>query len=247
MTTAFLLTAIPSCKKGQNDPFLSLSTRKARLAGEYGVESWFSTILFQNTPDHSQEYTTSINGSSGTRTIIISGFGSIVETTIHTIQVDEASFTFNKDGTWSSVFNTTNKWTEEVDGLVIDNLDHTSVETMSESGSWSFLGGQSDDYKNKERIVVNSLYFDSGSQTTTVINYEGGVSDTEVGTQVVYDRSYSECESSVIYEIDMLKKKEMVFIQDINIRENQSEIIGDETILNYTFASLGNVKIVLTE
>ncbi|NOQ70454.1 MAG: hypothetical protein GQ574_00545 [Crocinitomix sp.] len=247
MTAAFLLTAIPSCKKGENDPFLSLSTRKARLAGEYNIDSWFSTSFAEYTDSFSQELTLDITGSTGTRTIKLTPFGLDEQTTIHSIQVDQASFTFKKDGTWSSVFNKTSKWTEEVDDLIIDSFDHTAVETMSESGSWSFLGGQSDDYKNKERIVLNSISIETSSQTTTVTNYEGGGSETVVEDLVTDNRNYSEGESSVIYEIDMLKKKEMVFIQVNNSGGNQIESDGGGMTTNYSYTRNGNVKIVLSE
>ena len=39
-----LLIPIPSCKKGDNDPFLILKTRKSRLVGTYTFKSWESSV-----------------------------------------------------------------------------------------------------------------------------------------------------------------------------------------------------------
>ena len=37
---AGLMLATPSCKKGENDPFMSLSSRKARFAGTWDMTAY---------------------------------------------------------------------------------------------------------------------------------------------------------------------------------------------------------------
>ena len=62
LTLGGLMLATPSCKKGENDPFLSLSSRKARVAGAWDVTGWESTLV-----------QTQADGDNGTTTETMSG------------------------------------------------------------------------------------------------------------------------------------------------------------------------------
>lgn len=60
------LTTITGCKKGENDPFLSLKTRKARITGEWRLTSG-TVSETENTSSGSNTYLTTY--TSTTRTI----------------------------------------------------------------------------------------------------------------------------------------------------------------------------------
>ncbi len=206
-----LLLATPSCKKGENDPALSLSSRKARISGEWNVasyESESSTVDGNDSWHNTQSFDgTKITGTwsqtvSGTTT---SGNDADVTT------VSLFDFIINKDGTysmnrnWVTVSSGTDTWT---------GFDYTDTETASytESGSWSFIGKAKDEYKNKERVVMNATHTVWTSQTTTVTQLGGGITNTAIGNTNVNDDTYEIGENASIFDIDMLKGKEMTLM-----------------------------------
>ncbi len=136
---AFSAFASTGClKKGEGDPFLSLSSRKARLAGEWKVTKGEGgrtyTFASQNftetmTYDGSQEVTVTTVGS-----------GSSTNTDKYTQEM-----TFEKDGTFKIV-NTDNNGSSAV------------VETMT--GVWNFTAGVGE-AKSKTMVV---LYIESWTQ-----------------------------------------------------------------------------------
>lgn len=246
VAAAGLLTATPSCKKGENDPSLSLSSRKARLAGEYSLDYWASTYTSVDPDGNKNTETTAINGAIGTRSSVYVEAGGPTTTETKAIKVDKASFLFDKDGTWEAVMNTTTTWTEEEDGFFADSYDYTHVETMKESGNWSFLGGQNDEFKNKERVVLNTLSTVISSKTSVVINYADGGSESDAGNLQTNTYVFDQGEATTVYEIDLLKKKEMVFIQSTVGSSVYSETDGALTV-SYTYTNTGNTEIRLSE
>lgn len=122
---AIVLLATPSCKKGENDPFLSLKTRDARITGVWELSSMSST-------------STNTNISSGTTTISTSTTnydGTLLTTTSggNTWSVSYSQeMTINKDGTYSM---------KEVD----------DGDTQESTGYWWWLT----DKKKKTRIALD--------------------------------------------------------------------------------------------
>lgn len=41
-------TILPSCRKGEGDPFLTLRSRKARITGEWKMDSRTSSYTYNN-------------------------------------------------------------------------------------------------------------------------------------------------------------------------------------------------------
>jgi hypothetical protein len=245
IAAAAFFVATPSCKKGENDPFLSLKSRKARLAGEYDIASWITSLNATNSDGDAATLTTTINGSTGTTVMTSTPDGEPTTTTTRAIVVNSASFTIGKDGTWSSVMNTTTSWTDEGDGWIVDNYSYTAVETSSESGNWGFIGGQADEFKNKERILMSTLMSNTTSQTTSVTNYEDGSNDTDTGSLYNSTDTYAQGAMSVVYEIDMLKSKEITLVQDNGDRQDNATTTGAITY-NYSVTTTGNTEISLT-
>lgn len=82
---AVIVPVLPSCKKGENDPFISFRSRKARVAGEWKVTSAKGTEAFSG----SDTYTWTFDGSTQS---VNSGDPAYPRT---------ITWTFEKDGTYT--------------------------------------------------------------------------------------------------------------------------------------------------
>jgi hypothetical protein len=168
-----LSAGLTSCKKGENDPFLSLSSRKARLTGEWTLSSSSSTS------------TNSFGGSSSTTTRTYNG---TTETTVYTVGAGSTTSTenftvemaINKDGTFTRTLNNT-----------------TNQEKYEESGNWTFAGkNKTAEYKNKELVVLyvkktvfTDLTNSSNTQTTESTSVNNGsamVIDQLKGKEIIF-------------------------------------------------------------
>lgn len=128
---ALMTFSFVGCKKGENDPFLSLRSRKARLAGDWTLtkiegteQSYFNGTLVS---------TTTYSGDGSTITVTEDGD---VNSSSYTHE-----FTFEKKGSYSS--------------LITNN-----GATFTSSGHWTFMGkSKSADLKSKESIVLSELSY----------------------------------------------------------------------------------------
>ena len=205
---------IPSCRKGDNDPFFSLKSRKSRLSGDYRIASW--AYEMNQELDASYELDDlivgEINGSEGTE-IRTRNIG--VETFITTkeMSVSKADFEISKDGTWESEISMVSLIKYPGGGWGPIEVIETSV--SKESGNWSFILGKTEDYKSKERVLFNVLVVERGvQQTSTYVSPWGDEMYTEEAPVVDSVMTYSEGIRSLVYEIDMLKNKEIVLKQN---------------------------------
>jgi len=185
----FALTAIAGilifsgCKKGENDPFLSLKTRTARLAQTWELSSEDYTVTQEGTDLFGSDYTIttvySYDGTSETqKTTSTSGNSSTTSTTTKSLSKE---ITFDKDGTY------------EINGVY-------DGDAFSEKGNWMWVNGNKDqEIKNKEAIVLtttsssnsdntysgktnapnNILVFDKLSSTELVILYDYTEQDSD--------------------------------------------------------------------
>jgi hypothetical protein len=146
---AFLITgAVASCKKGEDDPFLSLRSRKARLAGE-----WTLTKMEGKETDSSGGISTVITknftGSALTTVTAVTVMGTTVSSSDTT--VFSRTYTFEKNGTYSRI------------GTGEDGI--TSIE-----GTWIFAGkSKKNELKKKEAILLTV----TSSKSTGTTSYTG--------------------------------------------------------------------------
>ena len=209
---AGLMLATPSCKKGENDPFMSLSSRKSRVAGDWTVSGYTSNWTSTDSDGDSWTDTDVLDGNIITTTSSSTVDG-ITTSSTSTTTINEATFTFGKDGTYTQVMNTTTVSTSvPLTGFTNTN---TEVETMTTTGNWSFAGKVKDSYKNKERIILNVLTASGSDQETDVLSDDSGLipSVTTVGATSAWTSNFYSGEISTTYEIDQLKGKEMIFKQ----------------------------------
>jgi hypothetical protein len=89
MMSALIIAAIPSCKKGEDDPFISFQSRKARVAGEWKFTSGHGTKTETGPGADSESWT--LDGTSYTHT----------DSTGTTAARRVVAYTFEKDGAFS--------------------------------------------------------------------------------------------------------------------------------------------------
>ena len=132
-----ILSGAYSCKKGENDPFLSLSSRKARLTGEWKLSSENST----RTNTNSTGTSTTVRTFDGTT----SSYSYTSASGITSTSTMNEDITFEKDGTFTFVR------TETQDG---------ETYTMTGTGNWAFIGkSKTAELKNKEAISLSFTKF----------------------------------------------------------------------------------------
>lgn len=126
LSLAVFATTFSACKKGEDDPALSLRSRKARVAGEWKMTNIKSTNTFSSNLFNSTTIMTG-DGSTYTRTMTTMGTPS---TTVGTLSWQ---WTFEKDGKY--------KYTRTEDGNI-----------NSSAGTWNFTAGIGD-LKDKSQIT----------------------------------------------------------------------------------------------
>jgi hypothetical protein len=126
-------SVVTSCKKGENDPFLSLRSRKARVVGEWKVVSATSEDVQTN----GDKTTTTFDGTTLT----------------------EVDYDASNGSTNSSTSTQTEEWTFEKDYSFTYHFTTPSGMQMYE-GSWAFMGKSKEgDVKKKENIGIRVLKY----------------------------------------------------------------------------------------
>lgn len=206
ITSIFIFLVVPftGCKKGDEDPFFTLASRKARISGTWKMTSinseqefMFDAILYSSSSLTGDETTIS-------ETMIYDS-----ENYSNTYHLDEYSCTINKDGTWQM----TRKYNFE---RLLTNSYYTETTTgadiLTSSGNWSFIGKTKNVYKNKERVRFSILQSENeySDRIISKNNVDPLVSDTTYTyASYVGSNTYLDGENSFVYDLIMLKSKEM--------------------------------------
>lgn len=133
--------ALQSCKKGEDDPFLSLRSRKARVAGKWKMTSMNS----KNTNSYSSYSSVSTFSSDGSTYSSSNTSGGTTTTNSGTYT---SNFEFKKDGTFTLTF-------------VEDSV------TITETGTWDFNTGVGKT-KGKSEIKLNILSYTTPYSSVTI-------------------------------------------------------------------------------
>ncbi|MEX1002828.1 MAG: hypothetical protein WDZ35_11990 [Crocinitomicaceae bacterium] len=229
---AGLMLATPSCKKGENDPFLSLSSRKARVAGNWEVTAYSYTSREDDSDGDYYETDAELDGDVITYNSTSYDSDSGTSTTFtSTVTLNEATYAFEKDGTWSSVMDLT-----EVESYTYTDWmgdQHTETTTTNSvtttTGHWSFAGKVKDEFKKKERIIINTLTSESSDEETVNDNNDTDGTSTSSSSSSSSSVNYSSGEVVQIYEIDQLKSKEMIWKTDQDFSGSSSFTTGGVT------------------
>jgi len=184
---------IESCKKGENDPFLSLSSRKSRVEGTWTVSKMTATNTSSSLMGATAlitNATMNYDGQTATVEVSAGSAGSTPTTSYDTIHYTN-SYIFTKDGTFE---NTT-------DYDFPDDPDDDEV--IKKTGTWTFSGGTGD-IKNKENLILSTTSLvltetENGNTTTANYTYDGN-----------YTEDYDGISINSVFSIKQLKSKEMV-------------------------------------
>ena len=159
-TVILLLSALviagsfSGCKKGENDPFLSLRSRKSRLEGNWVIvkEEVSETNINGSTTEIMQSvYDGKMKITTTTTTV----------GTISTTVIDTVKYTFNfdikKDGNYK-----------------ITAANENKIDIVTTEGTWLFLGkSKLNDLKNKEAILLTTTkQVVSSNPVANSVNYE---------------------------------------------------------------------------
>lgn len=191
LITITTLGFMQSCKKGENDPFLSLRTRKARIAGEWKLSASESKYT-STSPNSSNSSTTTYDGATETtvQSVTINGnTTSTTSTAVYTFNIE-----FDKNGTYTL--------TQVQDG-----------ETYTAQGTWIFLKrSKEDELKNKEAILLTQTSAsNSNGESSTMHDLSGSVFviDQLKNKEMIWTSDYTYTEDSDV-ETDHYK---MTFTQ----------------------------------
>ena len=139
--------AFDGCKKGADDPFMSIHSRKGRLAGDWKISAGSGTDV------------------SGTNTSTWSYDGAIYTQTSGTITTTTNitwTLNFEKDGTYKQVMTTT-------------ATNYNDVQT--ETGTWNFTSGIGDNKNKDRVVLMtlsfNEVQTIASNTTTTNTTYAG--------------------------------------------------------------------------
>ncbi|MGV3631196.1 MAG: hypothetical protein ACO1O6_08320 [Bacteroidota bacterium] len=168
------VTLLSSCKKGEDDPALSLRSRKARIAGEWKVTQMDYYEMSQS------------NGTTETSTMTYDG---TTETTVNTFS------TMGETSTETETIIYTEKYTFKKDGTYAYARTYDSGFALNTEGTWVFLAkSKENELKNREAILLSKTKYTSQNST---VDYTG-VSGDQIITirqlknkEMVWEDSFS--------------------------------------------------------
>lgn len=204
------LNFLLSCKKGENDPFLSLRTRKARLVGEWKVvksekERMKKVYELDTYDQYSIVYDTTLyDGTTSTEVAWLLEVSDGIQTLSpypQTTRTYTEIYEFNKDGSFKYV------------------KDYIGVVKYEETGTWIFSPkNESKNNKNKEAI---QLY------TSAYMFYNA---DGSIGEQYEEDWSSNNFDNFKILVLDKLSHKKITAIYEINSHKTSNNNGENEDI-----------------
>ncbi len=207
-----------SCRVGEDDPFLSFRSRKARVAGTWKIND-IKEYLRTDPGDGGDILltTTTSDTKSWKQKIQIEGTDSVVNH-VGTVEYDNNYIKFDKYGNFEKVFNY--RYIDEI--TVGDDEGTISKRHICQEkirGTWNFLGAVEDDFQNKERIILNWEVREFKEKIDTMYlgqdEEEGATPVWATSSDEAETRSYKNGEYSEVFSISMLKNKEMHIGQSI--------------------------------
>ena len=182
-----------SCKK----------SNKGKLSGEWTVASLSETNA-STSGNPSTTNTTVISSTDGAAISLVSSSsaaGSTPSTTNGT--VNTATWTIEKDGTWSMTMDVTLSGAET-------GYTWTQSEQETTTGTWSFVGkDKSADFKRNDRVVFNTLTSATGYSDSYTVTGGSAVTSTSSDSY-----SWQTGENQTTYVITESKKKELTLTQE---------------------------------
>lgn len=182
-----------SCKK----------SNKGKLSGEWTIASLSSTST-NTSGNPSTTSTTAISSTDGASiSIVSSSTAAGSTTTTQNGTVNTATWTIEKDGTWSMTMDVTFSGSET-------GYTWTSSEAETTTGTWSFVGkDKSADFKRNDRVIFNTLTSASSYSDSYTVTGGSAVVSTSSDSY-----SWATGENQATYVITESKKKELTLTQE---------------------------------
>lgn len=225
----FVLSSIlvlDGCKRGENDPFFSFRSRKARVTGDWAFETFESNVTQLFSSGYKAIVNFKLNGNS--ITLVVDSINTprdITKTTRGIVK--EAFYKFDKNSKMEYLFH----YELTIDSVSVDENTNVSttyryVWTIKDraTGSWNFLDGVEKNgvskYKNKERL---SLIFETFNTSTSYVFTTRSIDEngSDVGsyfysTSSSSENKYANGENAEIWVITELRNKKIVMERDID-------------------------------
>lgn len=250
LSFAVLITpALESCKKGEEDPGLSLRSRKARLVGEWKVSNYTETTTYtQNSSTFIGPSTTS-SSSNGTLKVDYDGENFTTENIINSssggstnsksVAKGDFKYTFEKDGTFTltqtKVYEETEK--EETNTYALETITKYDI-SLNIKGTWNFVLSVSNDIKNKQYIVLTF----TEEENTTKVDKEDKLTIKSSGTTNVTTTSTINSSKSTFETNDISQTWELVRLANKEIKALARGKVSKNTSssINTTYSNGGN-------
>jgi hypothetical protein len=244
-----LAPALESCKKGDEDPGLSLRSRKGRVAGEWNVSSYEETTSYTQNSSTFIGPSTNSSSSNGTVKVTYDGENFTSEnitnsssggsTSVKIVAPGEFKYSFKKDGTFTvtqtKVYEETEK--EETNTYALETVTKNDI-NITIKGTWNFVMGVNNDVKNKQFIVLTFLEEDNktkiNKEDKLTIKSSGQTNTTTTVTEVSENSTYETKEISQTWELIRLANKELKALARGKVSKNTS------TSTNITNSNGGN-------
>ena len=247
LTLIIIMPIFDSCKKGEEDPFFSIYPRKARVVADWDINELDRYYI--RTLDDGQKATINLQITGGTKVKRTIDSTETVHDTTRIIdgEVIEAYYHFDKDGKMEYTFH----YKLVHDSTVVDDQGTgntyskitTTTSRIIAKGTWNFLG-RVDDYKNKERIA---LVYETYNEDLTVNVLDQVTSDDGIllstnltTTRRNVENKYANGQYAEVWELNMLKNKEIIMYRDIDRLINDQ---WDSTGVKYTEQGYETVRL----
>jgi hypothetical protein len=243
-----------SCKKGENDPFFSFRTRKARVTGYWDFAN-MDRQAFTKLPN-GEFYNETLTLADENINLKIDSTQTSHDTS-YTIsgKVKEAYYKFEKDGRLDYLlrYELTDPITkyDEITDLTTYEKTITTIEIKG-NGTWNFLN-KIDNYKNKERL---SLVFESLNHKTT-ISYTIDIQDADGisvgGFPQIYnsvsnqENKWANGEFAQVWVLDMLKNKELHMYRQLDNLDLSSYYSSIDPVTSSSTTTIGLESVILKQ
>ena len=154
LSALFIAGSFSGCKKGENDPFLSLRSRKSRLEGNWVIVK--EEVSETNINGSTTEIMQSVYDGKMKVTTTTTTAGALSTTVIDTVKYT-VNFDIKKDGNYKMIAANENK-----------------IDIVTTEGTWLFLGkSKLNGLKNKEAILLTTTkQVVSSNPVANSVNYE---------------------------------------------------------------------------
>lgn len=240
------------CKRGDDDPFFSFRSRKARVTGDWAFDTFDSKVTqYFSNPDYQAVITFKL--ASDRITIKTDSINTPHDTSkTLTGIIKEAYYNFDKNSKMRYLFHYQLTWEKTVtdENTNITTYDKVVTTVKEEaSGSWNFLSNVEknavEKYKNKERI---SLVFENFQTKIDVVTTQK-VTDQD-GNQLPanpytfttesHANTYANGENAQIWVLRELRNKKIVMEHVID-----NATVSNDNGVGYSFYEKGEESCIL--